>query len=481
MMGYRPPPDDPLFSYNVQLETRVRKDHPLRLIKQCIDFDFIYKEVAPTYGTSGNVSVPPPVILKLMLLLVLYNVRSERELMETLPERLDWLWFLDYTIETPIPDHSVLSKARKRWGAEAFKRFFQMIVRQCLDAGLINGDKLFVDSSFIDADASRGSMVERRRLDIACDELEKRLEEYPRAPLNNRYVSSTDPDASMMRHGENASLRYKTHRSVDQAHEVITAVDVTSGIINEAVKLTDLLDAHEVSTGIKATTVVADTKYGTVDNFLACHDREVAAHIKPLADRINPSQAAVFSVERFIYDAATDTFTCPTGNAMKRQAMIGDWIIYAAGKKTCRACNLKEQCTKNKTGRTVRRHIRHDVLTRMYAVGRSRKAKRNLRIRQHLMERCFARGVRFGMKNARWRRLWRVQIQEYLIATVQNIRILLQATKDRFRGIRKGRLGLTYHVALLGLDKLFYLLIVVFNSDRKPHFVGSWAPCGATW
>ncbi|MGD0232065.1 MAG: hypothetical protein ABSC19_17205 [Syntrophorhabdales bacterium] len=85
MMGYQPPPDDPLFSYNVQLETRVRKERPLRQIKQCIDFGFIYKEVAPTYGASGNVSVPPPVIL--MLLLVLYNVRSERELMETLPER----------------------------------------------------------------------------------------------------------------------------------------------------------------------------------------------------------------------------------------------------------------------------------------------------------------------------------------------------------------------------------------------------------
>ena len=98
MMGYHPLPDDPLFSYNVQLETRVRKDYPLRQIKQGIDFGFIYKEVADTYGTSGNVSVPPPVILKLMLLLVLYNVRSERELMETIPERLDWLWFLDYTI-----------------------------------------------------------------------------------------------------------------------------------------------------------------------------------------------------------------------------------------------------------------------------------------------------------------------------------------------------------------------------------------------
>jgi len=57
--------------------------------------------------------VPPTVILKLILLLVFYNVRSERELMETLPERLDWLWFLGYDLDTELPNHSVLSKARK--------------------------------------------------------------------------------------------------------------------------------------------------------------------------------------------------------------------------------------------------------------------------------------------------------------------------------------------------------------------------------
>ena len=64
---------------------------------------------------KGNVSVPPPVILKMMLLLILYNVRSERELMNTLPMRLDWLWFLDYDLDSEIPNHSVLSKARNRY------------------------------------------------------------------------------------------------------------------------------------------------------------------------------------------------------------------------------------------------------------------------------------------------------------------------------------------------------------------------------
>jgi hypothetical protein len=53
-MGYDQPPNDYLFSYHVQLETRVRKDHPLRKMKELIDFDFIYSEVKKTYGDNGN-------------------------------------------------------------------------------------------------------------------------------------------------------------------------------------------------------------------------------------------------------------------------------------------------------------------------------------------------------------------------------------------------------------------------------------------
>ncbi|MFQ5851097.1 MAG: transposase, partial [Candidatus Binatia bacterium] len=69
-------------------------------VAQMVDFDFVYPEVKDLYGYNGNVSVPPPMILKLMLLLVLYNVRSERELMATLPERLDWLWFLGLELDS---------------------------------------------------------------------------------------------------------------------------------------------------------------------------------------------------------------------------------------------------------------------------------------------------------------------------------------------------------------------------------------------
>ena len=91
MMGRLPKVQKKLFYSKFNLNRRIRQDHILRKIDKHVNFDFICAQVKDTHGSNGNVSVPPPVILKLMLLLILYNVRSKRELMATLPERLDWL------------------------------------------------------------------------------------------------------------------------------------------------------------------------------------------------------------------------------------------------------------------------------------------------------------------------------------------------------------------------------------------------------
>ena len=114
MMGRQPKVQKKPFYTKFNLDQRVPQNHILRQIAGHIDFDFVYQQVRDTYGVKGNVSIPPPVILKLMLLLILYNVRSERELMATMPMRLDWLWFLGYDLDDQIPNHSVLSKARTR-------------------------------------------------------------------------------------------------------------------------------------------------------------------------------------------------------------------------------------------------------------------------------------------------------------------------------------------------------------------------------
>ena len=97
-----------LFNYAVNLEKRVRVAHPLRRVKATIDFGFVREEVAHCYGKNGNESVAPEVILKMMFLLFFDDIKSERELMEVIGERLDYLWFLDYGLDQKIPDHSVL-------------------------------------------------------------------------------------------------------------------------------------------------------------------------------------------------------------------------------------------------------------------------------------------------------------------------------------------------------------------------------------
>jgi transposase len=109
----------PVWSYRVNLDKRVRSDHPLRRIRSSLDLSFVRKAVAHTYGRKGNKSVPPEVIMRMMLLLFLDDIKSERELMRIIPERLDYLWFLGYQLDDQIPDHSVLSKARKRWAKKS--------------------------------------------------------------------------------------------------------------------------------------------------------------------------------------------------------------------------------------------------------------------------------------------------------------------------------------------------------------------------
>jgi len=96
MMGERDP-QAPLWSYRVNLEKRVRCDHPLRRINEVLDLGFVGEQVAHTYGRRGNKSVPPEVILRMMLLLFLDDIKSERELMRIIPERLDYMWFLGPT------------------------------------------------------------------------------------------------------------------------------------------------------------------------------------------------------------------------------------------------------------------------------------------------------------------------------------------------------------------------------------------------
>ena len=120
----------------------------------------------------------------------------------------------------------------------------------------------------------------------------------------------------------------------------------------------------------------------------------------------------------------------PAGAAGAAQA---PWARVSAGTADSRQARAfsASACTTSKAGRSIKRHLRQQEVDRMRTRARSALARQDIRTRQHLMERSFARAVRYGFKRARWRRLWRVQIQEYLTAAVQNMMTLLRHVKER--------------------------------------------------
>lgn len=291
-----------MFSYQVDLDRRIRADHPLRAIRTRIDFSFVRQEVAHCYGYNGQVSVDPEVILKLMFLLFLDNVKSERELMRMLPERLDYLWFLGFGLDDDIPDHSVLSKARARWGQEVFESLFVRTVQQCIDAGLVDGTKLHMDGSLIDANASRDTVVKSSpelisALKAAYQVEARKLEGHAGAPqyqpINASLCSTTDPDAPCVKQSKigasgDTRPRYKQHRAVDDRCGVITALVTTPGDIAEPTQTVPLIEQHQRNSGRVVTPAVGDQQYGTIDTHRTLQQRGIRTHLKIMPGRPPP-------------------------------------------------------------------------------------------------------------------------------------------------------------------------------------------------
>src|SRR3979490_3095250 len=132
----------------VDLEERVPPKHPLRVIKQFADRALV--ELSPVfdemYGAGGRPSIPPERLLKASLLIALYSVRSERAFCEELEYQLLYRWFLDMNLMEPSFDPTVFTKNRQRLLKHAVaQQFFNAVVRQAADLGLLSDEHFSVD------------------------------------------------------------------------------------------------------------------------------------------------------------------------------------------------------------------------------------------------------------------------------------------------------------------------------------------------
>src|ERR1700735_5632200 len=149
-----------LFSY-VDLEARVRADHPLRVIRDLANAALgdLSGEFGKLYTDFGRPSIAPEKLLRAMLLQAFYGVRSERLLMERMEFDLLFRWFVGLGVDDPVWDHSVFSKNRDRLlEGDIAAKFLAAVLAQPKVNKLLSSDHFSVDGTLIEAWASMKSV-----------------------------------------------------------------------------------------------------------------------------------------------------------------------------------------------------------------------------------------------------------------------------------------------------------------------------------
>ena len=445
--------------YNLSLERLVPEDHLLRLIANAVDFSFIRPLCRPFYSHTGRPSVDPVVLFKMLLIGYLYGITSERRLARELSLNLAYRWFLGYDFDQPTPDHSVLSKARARFGPEVFEGFFRRSVDLCREAGLLEEGPVYVDSTLIQASAAVDLMVPREdrvQPPLSIEEYVQRLyaendpvsedeaEDEPppsvgpgRTPRrrkrgetalpqpNQVLESKTDPEATLVNRPDfGRHLAYKAHVAVaGRRGQVITAAVATTGIEADEHLLAEVLWQHRRLSGLKLGDVVADAKYGTSFNFLYLGRLGLRAFI-PLT-RFGVMRKDIWGREHFRWLPEEDAYLCPADQKLRRYAQVRGTqrVQYRAPRGSCTVCPFRQQCSPSGGERTIHRSWGQEYVERTEALLAGPLGKQRLVARKIYVEGAFGLAKELhGLRRTRFRGRWRVQIQLWLTAAAMNIK-----------------------------------------------------------
>jgi len=223
-----------MFSYVVP-EHRVRQEHPLRAIRRMTDE--VLKALSPRfermYSDMGRPSIPPEQLLRALLLQSLYTIRSERLLMEELDYSILFRWFVGLGMDDEIWSPTTFSKNRDRLlQGDVAAAFFDAVVGQARQAGLLSDEHFTVDGTLLEAWASLKSFRRKDGDPTAPpdDPGNPTVNFHGEARRNDTHQSTTDPDARLARKGlaREAKLSYAGHVLLDNRHGFVANVCVTA-------------------------------------------------------------------------------------------------------------------------------------------------------------------------------------------------------------------------------------------------------------
>lgn len=459
---------------NLSIEDLVPAEHFYRHLEAQLDLAFVRDLVRDTYKECGRPSVDPRVFFKLQLVMFFEGIRSERELVRVAADRLSVRWYLGYDLDEELPDHSSLTRIRKRYGLAVFRRFFETIVEQCRAAGLVWGKELYFDATQVKANASLDSIAPRFAIESHLGELftdeaspeeggcqpielpvviteaereqlaqtnEERHDWLARDGAPDRTIvrdgyrrrsdfeaSTTDPDAALMAHKKGGlHFGYHDHYAVDGGKaRIILGVLVTPADVMENLPFLDMLWRVCFRWQIRPDQVTGDTTYGTVENIVEVEDQQLHAYV-PLPDF--DQRTPFYGASRFTYDAERDEYRCPEGQMLRRRKAkyTEGVVVYRADAATCNACPLKAACTESSQGRQVQRSLYVEYLDRVRSYHETAAYEKAMAKRKVWVEPLFGEAKDWhGLRRFRLRRLWKVNIEALLIATGQNLKRLLR-------------------------------------------------------
>jgi transposase len=292
----------PLF-HLFSVEDRIRPDHPLRDIKRRVDriLDGMSPQFAKAYSTTGRPSVPPERLLKALLLMALYSVRSERQLCERIDTDLLFRWFLDLDPSDDVFDATTFTHNRKRLDDhDLTKTFFVAVVGEAIAAGLCS-DHFSVDGTMIESFASAKSFQPKRAADDGTTDAPQdgngfkprntEVNFHGEKRTNETHQSRTDPEAKLHRKGpgKEAKLSHMGHALGENRNGLILAITVTeaNGTAERSAALTMLEEVKATHT-LQPATLGADKGFDCGEFFQDLEARGIEPHVPLVKEPCDP-------------------------------------------------------------------------------------------------------------------------------------------------------------------------------------------------
>jgi transposase len=269
----------------------VPRDHPIRAIRRIVDAAL--RELSPTfdrmYAADGRPSIPPEHLLKSLVLIALYSMRSERQFCERLQYDLLFKWFLDLNIADPAFDASTFSKNRERLlEHDAVRQFFVAVRDEAKRRRLLSADHFTVDGTLLEAWASLKSFKPKDQPDSGDIGNAAGVGDGGRNPevdfrgekrSNKTHQSTTDPEARLAKKGKGkeAKLCLMGHVLMENRSGLVVDVETTQATGTAEVEAgLQMLDAVG---GERRLTVGGDKNYDQRPFVDGCRLRNVTPHV----------------------------------------------------------------------------------------------------------------------------------------------------------------------------------------------------------